>query len=81
MRCTVLLFAQLRESIGRESLMIDLPEGARVADAMNELATSHPSIAQQRGRIAIAVNERYARHDTILNDGDVIALIPPVSGG
>ena len=29
----------------------------------------------------IAVNEEYALDEQVINKGDVIALIPPVSGG
>jgi len=32
-------------------------------------------------KFTIAVNESYANEDTIIKEGDVIALIPPVSGG
>jgi molybdopterin converting factor subunit 1 len=81
MQCQVLLFAHLRESIGRERLALDLPDGATVADALSKLASSHASIAQVRNRLAVAVNERYAAPSSCLKPGDVIALIPPVSGG
>ena len=30
---------------------------------------------------AIAVNEEYATDETIIKKGDVVAVIPPVSGG
>jgi len=30
---------------------------------------------------AIAVNESYAEDEVILKEGDVVAIIPPVSGG
>jgi len=31
--------------------------------------------------IAVAVNREYARLDTVLREGDEVALLPPVSGG
>ena len=40
-----------------------------------------PSIAKHLPRIAYAVNQEYRSKDTVLRDGDEIALIPPVSGG
>jgi molybdopterin converting factor subunit 1 len=81
MRCQVLLFAQLREAIGRDRIVIELPLRATVADALNTLAEKHKAIAASRGRIAVAVNEAYAPVSTVLHEGCTIALIPPVSGG
>ncbi|MBL9111383.1 MAG: MoaD/ThiS family protein, partial [Myxococcales bacterium] len=33
------------------------------------------------GSVRIAKNERFAKPDEALHEGDVIALVPPVSGG
>jgi len=79
--CTILLFAQLADAVGESQLSLQLSDDATVRDALDALATAHESIAQQRKTIAVAVNEQYATADTPLNDGDTIALIPPVSGG
>lgn len=81
MRCTVLLFAQLRESLGCDSISIDLPDGTTVGVALDELSRRHASIASQRSRLAVAVNQRYVTSTHILRNGEEIALIPPVSGG
>ena len=81
MRCTVLLFAQLRESIGRDRLNIELRDGATVADALEALAREHDIVRDMRGRIAVAVDEKYQPETAVLRDGNTIALIPPVSGG
>lgn len=81
MKCTVLLFAQLAESIGEKQITLTLPDEARVGDAMEALSGQHPAIAKMATSLAVAVNEQYATPDTTLADGDIIALIPPVSGG
>ena len=81
MRCHVLLFAQLAEAIGSDRLTIDLPDGATVADALALLSKDHETIAAAANAIAVAVNEQYSATTAVLNDGDTIALIPPVSGG
>jgi molybdopterin synthase catalytic subunit len=76
MRVTVRLFAQLRERAGRRELELDLPDGARVADALaavSDLAAGLP--------LVMAVNREYAAEDAVLQPGDELALIPPVSGG
>jgi len=81
MQCQVLLFAQLAESIGKDRIMIELSSGATVNEALNELAQKHETIAKMRKSIAVAINEQYCNTETEINDGDTIALIPPVSGG
>ena len=81
MRCTVLLFAQLAESVGEREILIDLPDRATVRDALDRLAALHAPIADLIDRIAVAVNERYQPTTAQLTDGCTIALIPPVSGG
>ncbi len=81
MHCTVLLFAQLAESIGSDRLTLQLPDGATIESALNELAAQHEIIASMRDSLAVAIDDRYCARNTPLNDGDTLALIPPVSGG
>ncbi len=76
MRITVALFAVLRERAGAREVELELPDGARVADALAELATLVGETP-----VVLAVNRRYADADADLHEGDEIALIPPVSGG
>ena len=76
MQVKVRLFAMLRERAGAGELVLDLPEGARVGDALaslGELADGLP--------LVMAVNREYADDETTLAPGDELALIPPVSGG
>ena len=81
MKCEVLLFAQIRDAVGRDRLEIELPVGAKVRDALDALASKHEAIAKTRSQLAVAVDERYANTETVLREGCTIALIPPVSGG
>src|SRR3954452_25154051 len=75
-RVTVRLFANLRTSAGRDSLELELPEGARVADAL--AALDHVAAGLP---VVMAVNREYARAETVLREDDELALVPPVSGG
>ncbi|MHC4415819.1 MAG: molybdopterin converting factor subunit 1 [Planctomycetota bacterium] len=81
MRCEVLLFAQVADAIGTDRLTVELADGASVDDALAALSREHEALAAMRDSLAVAVNERYCAPATLLQDGDVIALIPPVSGG
>jgi molybdopterin converting factor subunit 1 len=78
----VRLFAMLRERAGRESVEVELDEGATVEDALDALGRQHgldDLIA--RLPVAMAVNRDYAQENQLLTEGDELALIPPVSGG
>src|SRR5918997_2634937 len=76
---TVRLFAMLRERAGgAQELRLELPEGARVRDALasDALAPLADGIP-----LVMAVNREYADDERVLDAGDELALIPPVSGG
>jgi MoaE-MoaD fusion protein len=73
---TVRLFAALRERAGSPQLTLDLPEGARVRDALAELSGLAQGVP-----VVMAVNREYASEEQVLDPGDELALIPPVSGG
>ena len=81
MRIKVRYFAVARERAGLEEEALELPAGASVAAALDQLGQRHPAIAALRGHLATAVNQEMVRSDAVLADGDELALIPPVAGG
>jgi MoaE-MoaD fusion protein len=70
------LFAGLRERAGASEVSLDLPDGARVADALARLQHVTGNLP-----VVMAVNQEYADEAMALASGDELALIPPVSGG
>ena len=76
MKVTVRLFATLRERAGASQLVLELPDGARVCDALDALGDVADGLP-----LVMAVNREYAPDDRVLAAGDEVALIPPVSGG
>ena len=83
MQVVVRLFAAARDAAGWERRVLELPEGATLADIPSrlvELTQGGASTALLESS-AFAVNQQYARRDTALRDGDEIAVLPPVSGG
>jgi MoaE-MoaD fusion protein len=76
MRIRVRLFAMLRERAGADELELELPEGARVSDALAQVEHIAGGLP-----LVMAVNRVYAKADAPLTSGDELALIPPVSGG
>ena len=81
MRIIVKLFAILRERAKVGEFQIDLAERATVDDARQAILQKLPQLAPLIKRVAFAVNQSYVDADVLLNDGDELALIPPVSGG
>ncbi|KEK24524.1 molybdopterin converting factor subunit 1 [Bacillus gaemokensis] len=74
----VLLFAHLQEEAGTSALKID--GGNITVTELKEILTKehHLAVSEQ---VMVAVNEEYANADDKIHDGDIVALIPPVSGG
>ena len=81
MTVTVKLFAILRDQAGVAEIPLNLKGGATVADVLAVLLQRHPEMKRTLDRTAKAVNLVNASDQTILNDGDELALLPPVSGG
>ena len=82
MTVRVRLFAILRQRAGRDSVEIQVDEGATVADALDALA-AQPGLGELLDRVPVrmAVNRDYAEPATELSPDDELALVPPVSGG
>jgi len=82
MKVSVLFFAVTRDLAGTSEASLDVPGGApTVADLVVTLEAEYPELRGRMGAVRIAKNERFAKPDEALHEGDVIALVPPVSGG
>ena len=81
MTLTVIFFAAARDLAGGDSLAVELPRGATVADLRAELTRRLPALAGLLAKSAIAVNHDFADDGFALKSADEVAIIPPVSGG
>ena len=77
---TVLFFGITTELVGENSLKIEMKNNSSVKDCKLKLISEFPSL-KNINEFAIAVNEAYAEDKLILKNNDVVAIIPPVSGG
>jgi molybdopterin synthase catalytic subunit/molybdopterin converting factor small subunit len=80
MRATIRCFALLRE-LAIDRCELALADGATIDDAWRALAARYPAIEPHRPYVRAARDAAYAPFETPLTDGDVIAFLPPVSGG
>ncbi|MBS4212533.1 molybdopterin converting factor subunit 1 [Neobacillus rhizophilus] len=74
----ILFFAHLRDAVGEEFLCLDA-SGKTVAQLKAELSEKYD--LPRMDTVMTAINEEFASNDEVIQDGDEIAFIPPVSGG
>lgn len=81
MRITIKYFAIIRETLGRGEETRDVPESTTAGDLLDQIGADAPNVARMLPALMIMVNQEYATRGQVLQDGDELALIPPVSGG
>jgi molybdopterin converting factor subunit 1 len=82
MKVRVLFFAATRDLAGASEATVTVPGSApTVADLVLHLEATYPELSGRMATVRVAQNERFAKPEARLADGDVLALIPPVSGG
>ena len=72
----VLAFASYKEILGFDEIELPLPE----SQALGELL-KNPRLAALPVNAMLAVNQRFVGAGEPLCHGDMVALMPPVSGG
>jgi molybdopterin converting factor subunit 1 len=82
MKVVVLYFAALRELLGiSEETIVDVSGPLSVHAFAGLLGQRHPVLVPHLSSVRFAVNESFVAASDPIEDGDTVALIPPVSGG
>ncbi len=76
---TILLFANLREEVGSERLVIIEKREINVQQLKKCLKDNYQ--LQTLDKAMVAINEEFVTEEDIVRAGDTVAFIPPVSGG
>lgn len=74
----IMLFAHLKEQAG--SGMLEVEADGKTVRELRDYLEAETALGNLDG-IFIAVNEEFATDEMVIQKGDEIALIPPVSGG
>lgn len=84
MAITVLFFANLRESLGVTSVVVEpsatLTTVAQLRDTLAARGGAWQSLIDRKN-LRAAVNQNLVDFDARINDGDEVAFFPPVTGG
>ena len=78
---TVKLFAAYQEAYSVPELVMEFPSQTPVSAVLNTLITQHPELEQWRNLTRFGINLEFVEPDTLIQEGDEVVLIPPVSGG
>lgn len=79
---SVLYFAALRDLAGTGEEQVSLPaRPLSVAQLLQMLEQRHGALSGRLQSVRVAVDEEFAELSRELQGGEVVALIPPVSGG
>ena len=81
MTVSILYFAWVREAIGVDGEMLDVPASVKSIDQLADwLALRHP-VFLDKARLRAAVDQVMAPFDTAIAGAIEIAFFPPVTGG
>ncbi len=76
----ILFFGIARDLAQENSVELELEKDSKIADVLKRLQKQYPKMKNIQ-EFSTAVNEEYAEIETVLKANDVVAIIPPVSGG
>jgi molybdopterin converting factor small subunit len=81
MNVTVRVFAGLRQLVGDSNLSVMLPDGATIGALRERLSEEYPVLESMVSTLVTAVNSDEQPPEYVLHDGDLVDVIPPISGG
>ncbi len=85
MKLELLYFARVREAIGRDGEIVELPDSLKtVADVLGALKTrsaGHAEILADLDQLRFALDHEFVTLDAPVHDGAELGVFPPVTGG
>lgn len=77
----VLFFARLKDQIGQAELSLENNYAGKTVAELQQYLVTQGMVVLQDDSIRVAVNQDFCAPTTVVNDGDEVAFMPPVTGG
>lgn len=80
---TIKLFGLLKSLVNNQAeLSVPLEGGKTVSDLVGILDKDYPAVAElvHKKKILVSVNQDIAHAETVIREGDEVALLPPFAG-
>ena len=81
MKVHVQFFSRLRELAGIPEMDLELPEGTKVTDLLDNLYARVPALREWDKSLLVARGVEFVTRDQRLQSADQISIMPPVQGG
>ncbi len=78
---TVKLFAAYQDAYGLPELKLEVATGTTVREVGDRIRAPHPALHPLAPITRYGINLDFVEPDAIVQEGDEVVLIPPVSGG
>jgi molybdopterin converting factor subunit 1 len=80
-RISMLYFATVKDATGIRMESIDLSNDTSIREMLSKISIIYPKLKHILNNIQISVNYKIVDLNTVLKEGDEVALLPPISGG
>jgi len=81
MQARVLFFGKLKDIAGGPERSVEFRPGETISELFERCAWQKPELAPFRSSVVASRNQEFAPWNTVLESGDEVAFLPPVSGG
>jgi molybdopterin converting factor small subunit len=81
MSVTICFYSWFKDLAGCAQTRETLPEGSTLGELLKTLAARFPGLGPMEKSTLMAVGLDYQDRSYVLQDGDEVALFPPVQGG
>ena len=81
MKITLRFFGQLKELTKTLEIEIPVKKGLRVEDLEWLIGERFPNIREHLKTASFSINNEYVDKETAVKEGDIVGILPPISGG